>query len=442
MRPERLAMRSAILSAVGLGGAVVAATSGCSAVVEQEGGGGSGGDGSSSSATAASTTTQASTVTSSMGSFSTAVASTGGGTGVCGDYTSMDVDTPMSGPCSGFFVAQLICFPKESPDAPCDVVTETCILDAYACGLQDVGDAYCPAPSGGDCCYTVVGDCPVGRPFVVGGHVRLAALERSAGWTGGQAALAPDVSALDAASRQALADFWAREALTEHASVASFSRFVLQLLALGAPAELVRGAIRAASEELEHATACFRLASAYGAEPVRPGALDVTGALDHVADPVAAAVSLASEGCIAETVSALQIRVAFEEATDPAVRASLHAIAAEEAEHARLAWAALAWLLRRSGGDSIRAVAAVFERSAAHVGLGATCSHPGDAAAMRAHGYLALDTRRRLALEVLRDVVAPCAAALLASLQSGGAVAARAVDPVAPDASSPGTITS
>jgi hypothetical protein len=52
----------------------------------------------------------------------------------------------------------------------------------------------------------------------------------------------------------------------------------LELLALGAPAELVEKAHVAALDEIEHARICFALASAYGGERYGPGPLDaVTG---------------------------------------------------------------------------------------------------------------------------------------------------------------------
>jgi hypothetical protein len=54
---------------------------------------------------------------------------------------------------------------------------------------------------------------------------------------------------------------WLRDALAEHASVGAFSAFNLSLLALGAPADLVRGGAAAALDEVFHAKACFALAS-------------------------------------------------------------------------------------------------------------------------------------------------------------------------------------
>jgi hypothetical protein len=48
----------------------------------------------------------------------------------------------------------------------------------------------------------------------------------------------------------------------EHASVAAFARFTLDLLALGAPADLVQSAQQALGDEIAHAELCFGLAGA------------------------------------------------------------------------------------------------------------------------------------------------------------------------------------
>jgi hypothetical protein len=68
----------------------------------------------------------------------------------------------------------------------------------------------------------------------------------------------------------------------EHASVAAFARFVLELLSAGAPLELVEGAGDAMRDELRHTQICFGLASAYAGAPIGPGPLDTTGALEPV----------------------------------------------------------------------------------------------------------------------------------------------------------------
>ncbi|MDB4928218.1 MAG: hypothetical protein JWM10_702, partial [Myxococcaceae bacterium] len=88
----------------------------------------------------------------------------------------------------------------------------------------------------GQCCYVFVEGGCCGRPLEIDGRARTAALVATRAWEGERAA--PDGRGTDAVTRQGLADAWRRDALMEHASVASFARFTLQLMALGAPPEL------------------------------------------------------------------------------------------------------------------------------------------------------------------------------------------------------------
>lgn len=264
----------------------------------------------------------------------------------------------------------------------------------------------------GSCCYWVElseGQICPGRPFTVAGRARLAPLVDGDAWA---RTCRPDVGALDATTRAALADAWAEDALFEHASVASFARFVLQLLALGAPPEQIEAAQRAMAEELEHARAFFGLASAYAGRPLAPDRLDVDGALDEH-DPIAMAVSVAREGCIAETISSLQIRVAARRASDPTVEAMLTRIAEQELQHAELAWSHLRWVLERATPQLRAAVAQTFVHAATAVPRGPHIDPAADRQLLLAHGQLPVDTRVEIARDALHRIIAPAAATLL-----------------------------
>src|SRR5262249_29788330 len=89
----------------------------------------------------------------------------------------------------------------------------------------------------GQCCYVIdYALCAIGgRPYLVGPAARVApALRGGSDWSPA-AALPPCLDGLDDGDRAALARAWTADALAEHASVASFSRFSLALLAAGAP---------------------------------------------------------------------------------------------------------------------------------------------------------------------------------------------------------------
>ena len=132
--------------------------------------------------------------------------------------------------------------------------------------------------------------------------------------------------------------FFASAAHLEAASVPAFRHLARELAHHGAPAPLVRSALRSAREEVRHAAVVSRLARRYGARPARP-----------VVDPMPVrsllevAVDNASEGCIRETFGAVVAGVQARRSCDPVVRRALGAIAVDEARHAALSWAIDDW---------------------------------------------------------------------------------------------------
>ncbi len=169
--------------------------------------------------------------------------------------------------------------------------------------------------------------------------------------------------ALDAALKHRLSQEWLGDALLEHASIAAFCRFTLQLLELGAPRELLAASQRASLDEQAHAEACFALANRFADEPIGPGVLEIGGALSgRSLAEVAALVVI--EACVGETVAAVLAREQLAVASDSQASASLERIARDEAEHADLGWAFVSWALREGGRPVFEAVAASFERSA------------------------------------------------------------------------------
>lgn len=216
-------------------------------------------------------------------------------------------------------------------------------------------------------------------------------------------------------TRRALAEHWSEVALLEHASIASFSKFSLALLSVGAPPSLVEGAHRAAMDEVEHAKLAFRLASRYAGEPLAPGPLplDDVGALGS--DLVDLAVSTAREGSVGETVGAVEARAALERATDEEVRRVLGTVERDEASHAELAWETVRWAIDQGGRPVRDAVRAAF-RHELDVPLVPAAERPGDPDLLAAHGVLPpaelVAVRRRALVEVVR----PAAIALLGEI--------------------------
>jgi len=177
----------------------------------------------------------------------------------------------------------------------------------------------------GKCCYHLEEQCLGGRPFLVSGAPRVATLIAA------DSGLAPDDRTP-----------WLADAQMEYASVAAFARLSLQLLALGAPVDLVRDAQRASLDELDHAELFFELASRAGGASLRSGALDVTGALDDLSLEGLIESNL-REGCIGETLAAAELRARAHQLDDPSLRARLLRVVDDETRHAELAFRILGW---------------------------------------------------------------------------------------------------
>jgi len=317
--------------------------------------------------------------------------------------------------CGGLLCASYIQYRGcDFPAFGCQTPEDECITD------RDCADGtYCEKREGARVC--IEANCVIGRPFLVSGEVRTAELAPSRDWL---AELdGPSLDELSGAARDELAEAWTQIGLLEHASVAAFARFTLELLSFGAPAELVKKSSQAMSDEIEHARKAFALASAYAAAPRGPGRLDVGGPL--LAPELEAAVLTAfAEGCIGETVAALEAREAADSATDPVVCAVLATVAGEEGRHALLAYEFVKWALPRCPAGFGERLAALLdaERSLAEKQRAARLAPSPVERELVRHGILSEARRRELRCEVLREVVEPCVRTLLgAGAQVSGA---------------------
>lgn len=265
----------------------------------------------------------------------------------------------------------------------------------------------------GECCYEVlVSGCGVGRPYVEAGHVRTARAVRSRSiWTN-NTTLVPDLSNLSADDRVLLAEAWTRDGLLEHASIASFGRFALELLAVGAPASLIELAHQAALDEVRHARIAFEFASTYAGTTIAPGAFPfAAGSIEvscNLADVAARAVV---EGCIGETLASMVAAEQALHARDPAVRQALERIADDEGRHAELAWRMVVWAF--GSGDALvqRAIADAFTKGLSNPPAFEFVA--GADGALEAHGRPAGKVLQGAIRRTLDEVVRPAVTALV-----------------------------
>lgn len=264
-----------------------------------------------------------------------------------------------------------------------------------------------PERKGDECCYDFcTGGC-CGRPFLVEGAARSAELVLSDSWCRDV-----DEPPSQASLARRIADAWRADGLLEHASIAAFNRFSLQLLSLGAPRELLRDAQRAGVDEVEHAQGCFELAASIDGRSLSPGVLSVDGAIapETLAQIAASAVR---EGCVEETVAACIAREQSARATQPAARQLLERITNDEERHSELAWRFVAWALQRGGASVAAAVEQAFDSALRDRPFTPqTRVAPEELDRWHAHGRLTADELAAVRSATIRTVVEPLRAAL------------------------------
>ncbi|WP_437333802.1 hypothetical protein [Sorangium sp. So ce394] len=317
-----------------------------------------------------------------------------------------------------------VCPPATATEIPLDLGGIAPGSGSCMCYREDLTDALegpyanrdASAPE--SCCYFVGVISCEGRPLLVRGEPRVAPLARApSAWSQTdvrrfERALADtDLGELAPAERRELARRWAERGQNEHASVASFGRFALGLMAIGAPPQLLEAAHRAAVDEVRHARLALAIASAYAGEPVGVGPLPLGGALDDLGSLEGLTLAAVVEGCIGETLSAIEAEVAAQAAQPPALRMALLSIARDEARHAELAWAFVRWAIAEGGAGLRARVAAAFARALDQVAAEAPGSAGGELPP--SHGFLPADELHRLRQQALTDVLRPAAAALV-----------------------------
>jgi hypothetical protein len=228
-------------------------------------------------------------------------------------------------------------------------------------------------------------------------------------WQSGET---PSLEGLSPEQCARLSRCWLRDGLSQHAAIAGLARFTIQLLALGAPPQLIRASQRASLDLVRHAEICFGFASAYGGEALGPAGLDATPRLFEDPTPRAVVVAAIREGCVGDTISAMAATVAAEHCREDLVAKVLRRMAVDSTRHAGLAWRFVRWALNESRlGTLDDAVDEAFEAALADHPIVDEKPAP---AWMRVRGRLSDPERAMLAASTLREVIVPCADRLLA----------------------------
>lgn len=259
--------------------------------------------------------------------------------------------------------------PEDVGDASAEDCCPVYVYQGQACELlrtepnqvlhaSGTGSSWAPSDSGTSevrdlCVYQAVfestGGC-CGRPLLEAGRAVVAGVTTGPRWA---ALAAVAVGGLSTADRRRVGAWWSRAAQFEHASIASFARFTLDLMRFGAAPALLVDAHRAGLDEVAHSQLCFAVAGACAGEALEPSTLPLSWAASP-ADRASFAEAVVREGCVGETLAAIDAAARLHRATDPEIRRVLAVIVEDESRHASLAWRTLTWLLADDTDGALR----------------------------------------------------------------------------------------
>ena len=223
-----------------------------------------------------------------------------------------------------------------------------------------VGMDTIPSEDKDSCCYTASyrklrdqPECVHGRALMEDGKATFARVRPSVKnpWTK-NLSKSINPKKLSRKQREIAGKFYLQTALYEHASIASFQKFTLDLMKFGAPPHLLDKAQQATRDEIAHAQMAFSIATDLLQENLHPHRLDYTPKLCESIKEFAR--STLQEGAIGETIAVLIASEQLRVSKDHSVREFLQQVVEDEAKHAELAWETIRWCLEKD--PSVREV--------------------------------------------------------------------------------------
>lgn len=144
--------------------------------------------------------------------------------------------------------------------------------------------------------------------------------------------------------RDAAVATWRARMVNEHRSSAVFASLLPQLIEASAPFDVQTATLRAATDEIFHATLCGDVVAAFGGAPEAEAEAELIPVPRHAGVDASerALRNVLFVGCLSETVAVGLLTEERELATEPWVKEVLEVILADEVAHARLGWQYLA----------------------------------------------------------------------------------------------------
>jgi hypothetical protein len=218
------------------------------------------------------------------------------------------------------------------------------------------------------------------------------------------------VGALSPAERTRLAETWTRRSAAEYLAVSTFAVLAIDLVAAGAPADVLSLCMRAGIDEVRHAELCLRMIEIYGGKRVMPPP-GMSSLPDDPERPKLhqALANTMLVSCVSETYATTVLTATRDLTTDPVAHAVLTSIYSDEVMHARLGWSYLRYGLERGGQGAIDAAAAMVPIALRGVANVVERERPvGEVTeAVRGHGLMTPAEERVIYSSCVREVLVP-----------------------------------
>ena len=215
---------------------------------------------------------------------------------------------------------------------------------------------------------------------------------------------------LTAPERARLAETWKRRSAAEYLAVSTFSILAIDLVAAGAPADVLSHCVRAQLDEIRHAELAIRMVEIYGGSRIEPVAgmsrLPDSQEMSKLQQAVANTLLVS---CVSETYATTILTATRDLTTDPVAHAVLTSIYSDEVMHARLGWSYLRFGIDKGGQKVIEAASAMVPRAIKGVANVIERERPiGEVTeAVRRHGLMTPGEERRVFSQTVREVLVP-----------------------------------
>jgi hypothetical protein len=223
-------------------------------------------------------------------------------------------------------------------------------------------------------------------------------------------------SRLDPEVRAELARIWAERIPTEYRSITGFGTFAFDLIAAGAPPDLVAVCHRVCIDELRHTELAVRMVEIYGGRrPSLPREISSLPAAQGISAVAQAARSAIALSCLGETFACTELTMLRDRAVDPVVRGVLTVFLSDEIVHARIGWAYLAHAFQNADPATRRDVASVVPEYVAGIAANLFGTETEAAAVdvthdddrLKAHAVCSMAEEQSLYRDFVRDVFVP-----------------------------------